>query len=319
MYDLAPVVYSPPRAPKRARPEKAKEARAPAKSARMRGDTSMLTKGLGDDWWPTPPAPPSATAGAGASDKENTAPAPGVDSNAQGEAIFPAATAAAVTEPAAAAAAATATATALLLLMHRRAWMSSQQRRLSSTKRRPQFPLSLRPRLKSRKFRNLSISSDTCCKYHNSAFHCTPVWIYLATVATNGDSRGCRSITSGCFSSTFARCYHPRAESRPGTNQTLLAPRRRNASTQWRVHGHGRIPSLSLRSQMPCNPASSKFLVLLLTPSFNVYRVVPHTWCTAHHPSSVYRLLLHNQHNGTQTLPREPALCSLPRSQTPLP
>ena len=38
---------------------KATEDRGPAKSARLRGDQMTVVKGLGDDWWPTPPASPA--------------------------------------------------------------------------------------------------------------------------------------------------------------------------------------------------------------------------------------------------------------------
>tara|TARA_A100001035_G_scaffold242630_1_gene209254 strand:+ start:149 stop:1084 length:936 start_codon:yes stop_codon:yes gene_type:complete len=58
-FDLAPVVFTPPRAPKRVRSVKATEDRGPAKSARLRGDHMTVVKGLGDDWWPSPPASPA--------------------------------------------------------------------------------------------------------------------------------------------------------------------------------------------------------------------------------------------------------------------
>ena len=82
VFDLAPVVFTPPRAPKRVRPVKIAEERGPAKSARLRGDTGALVKGMGDDWWPSPPASPDK--GATPSLKE-----PALPSNEDGEAQFP--------------------------------------------------------------------------------------------------------------------------------------------------------------------------------------------------------------------------------------
>jgi hypothetical protein len=80
-FDLAPVVFTPPRAPKRVRPVKTTEGRGPAKSARLRGDQGALVKGMGDEWWPSPPA--SQEKGGDSAPKE-----PALPSNEDGEVNF---------------------------------------------------------------------------------------------------------------------------------------------------------------------------------------------------------------------------------------